>query len=88
MKKIIYLSLVICACVACISCSPKDKNDHAICRLYYFSFSSFYPFYYVEITDSQTVRTTSGMMSPTVSFYSMIAENKRLYLYRDSFIAQ
>lgn len=81
------MSILICAYLVCTGCSRKDKNDHAICRLYILPRNMIFPFYYVEVTDSQTIRTTLGKGASTINFELMYEDNVRFYPYRDSIIA-
>lgn len=87
MRKIIYISILICASLVCAGCSRKDRNDHTICRLYIFPRNMIFPFYYVEVTDSQTIRTTLGKGASKINFVDMLRDNVRFYPYRDSIIA-
>ena len=87
MRKIIYISILICASLVCAGCSRKDRNDHTICRLYIFPRNMIFPFYYVEVTDSQTIRTTLGKGASKINFVDMLGDNVRFYPYRDSIIA-
>ena len=46
-----------------------------------------FPFYYVEVTDSQTIRTTLGKGASKINFVDMLGDNERFSPYRDSIIA-